>query len=33
MDSPKQPETPTQEERIGGMIGKILFLALCAFLL
>jgi hypothetical protein len=32
MSSPKQPEKPT-EERIGEMIGKILFLALCAFLL
>jgi hypothetical protein len=31
MSSPKQPEKPT-EERIGEMIGKILFLALCAFL-
>jgi hypothetical protein len=33
MNSPKQPEKPTDEERIGGMIGKILVLALCAFLL
>ena len=32
MSSPKPPEVPT-EERIGEMIEKIIFLALCAFLL
>ena len=32
MSNPKPPEPPI-EERIGEMIGKIIFLALCAFLL
>jgi hypothetical protein len=32
MSSPKQPEPPI-EERIGEMMGKIIVLALCAFLL
>jgi hypothetical protein len=32
MSSPKQPEPPI-EKRIGEMMGKIIVLALCAFLL
>jgi hypothetical protein len=32
MSNPQQPEKPI-EERIGEMIGKIIFLAICAFLL
>jgi hypothetical protein len=32
MNGPKPPEKPT-EERIGEMIGKIIFLAICTFFL
>jgi hypothetical protein len=32
MSNPQPPEPPT-EERIGEAIGKIIFLAICAFLL
>jgi hypothetical protein len=32
MSSPKPPE-PSTEERIGEMIGKIIFLAICTFFL